>query len=43
VNAVRLALGTLTVLPVRAPVVDRQVAGRAMVLAPLVGLLLALG
>jgi adenosylcobinamide-GDP ribazoletransferase len=42
VNAVRLALGTLTVLPVRAPVVDRQVAGRAMALAPLVGLLLAL-
>ena len=41
-NAVRLALGTLTVLPVRAPVVDRQVAGRAMALAPLVGLLLAL-
>ena len=41
-NAVRLALGTLTVLPVRAPVVDRRVAGRAMVLAPLVGLLLAL-
>ncbi len=41
-NAVRLALGTLTVLPVRAPEVDRQVAGRAMVLAPLVGLLLAL-
>ena len=41
-NAVRLALGTLTVLPVRAPVVDREVAGRAMALAPLVGLLLAL-
>jgi len=42
VNALRLALGTLTVLPVRAPVVDRRVAGRAMVLAPLVGLVLAL-
>jgi len=42
VNALRLAVGTLTVLPVRAPEVDRQVAGRAMVLAPLVGLLLAL-
>lgn len=41
-NAVRLAVGTLTVLPVRAPAVDREVAGRAMVLAPLVGLLLAL-
>jgi adenosylcobinamide-GDP ribazoletransferase len=42
VNALRLAFGTLTVLPVRAPVVDRRVAGRAMVLAPLVGLALAL-
>ncbi|HEX4976423.1 MAG TPA: adenosylcobinamide-GDP ribazoletransferase [Nocardioides sp.] len=40
-NALRLALGTLTVLRVRPPVVDRVVAGRAMVLAPLVGLLLA--
>lgn len=41
-NAVRLALGTLTVLPVRPPAsVDRRTAGRAMVLAPLVGLLLA--
>ncbi|MGN6575893.1 MAG: adenosylcobinamide-GDP ribazoletransferase, partial [Nocardioides sp.] len=40
-DAVRLALGTLTVLPVRAPVVDRVSAGRAMVLAPVVGLLLA--
>jgi adenosylcobinamide-GDP ribazoletransferase len=39
-DAVRLALGTLTVLPVRAPVVDRVSAGRAMVLAPVVGLLL---
>ena len=41
VNALRLAFGTLTVLPVRAPVVDRRTAGRAMVLAPLVGLVLA--
>lgn len=40
-DAVRLALGTLTVLPVRPPQrVDRRTAGRAMVLAPLVGLLL---
>lgn len=41
-NAVRLAVGTLTVLPVRAPRVDRRTAGRAMVLAPLVGLGLGL-
>ncbi len=40
VNALRMAVGTLTVVPVRAPVVDRVTAGRAMVLAPLVGLLL---
>ena len=41
VNALRLALGTLTVLPVRPPSsVDRRTAGRAMVLAPLVGLVL---
>lgn len=41
-DAVRLALGTLTVLPVRPPThVDRRTAGRAMVLAPLVGLALA--
>jgi adenosylcobinamide-GDP ribazoletransferase len=41
VNALRLALGTLTVLPVRPPSsVDRRTAGRAMVLAPLVALLL---
>ena len=41
VNAWRLALGTLTVLPVRPPSsVDRRTAGRAMVLAPLVALLL---
>lgn len=39
-NAVRMAVGTLTVLPVRAPKVDRVTAGRAMVLAPAVGLLL---
>ena len=40
-NALRLALGTLTVLPVRPPsAVDRRTAGRAMVLAPLVALLL---
>lgn len=41
-NALRLAVGTLTVFRVPAPEVDREVAGRAMVLAPLVGLLLAL-
>ncbi len=40
-HPLRLAFGTLTVLPVRAPVVDRTVAGRAMLLAPLVGLALA--
>lgn len=40
VNAIRMAVGTLTVLPVRAPAVDRVTAGRAMVLAPAVGLLL---
>lgn len=41
-DAVRLALGTFTVLPLRAPRrVDGVVAGRAMLLAPLVGLLLA--
>lgn len=40
-DALRLCLGTLTVLRVRPPsVVDRRVAGLAMVLAPLVGLLL---
>ena len=39
-NALRLAVGTLTVFPVRPPAVDRATAGRAMVLAPLVGLLL---
>ncbi len=42
-DAVRLAVGTLTVVPVRAPVVvDRTVAGRAMLLAPLVAVLPAL-
>ncbi len=40
--ALRLALTTLTVLPVRGPTtLDRTVAGRAMALAPLVGVLLA--
>ncbi|GII01915.1 adenosylcobinamide-GDP ribazoletransferase [Planobispora takensis] len=33
----RLAVGTLTVFPVRPGVVDRRAGGRAMVLAPLVG------
>jgi adenosylcobinamide-GDP ribazoletransferase len=42
-DALRLAVGTLTRIPVPAPrSVDRRVAGRAMLLAPLVGLLLAL-
>ncbi|HET8719199.1 MAG TPA: adenosylcobinamide-GDP ribazoletransferase [Nocardioidaceae bacterium] len=42
-EAWRLAVGTLSVLPVRPPTrVDRQVAGRAMLLAPAVGLLVAL-
>ena len=42
-NALRLSLGTLTVLPVRVPgSLDRTTAGRAMLLAPLVGLLLGL-
>lgn len=41
-SAWRLAVGTLTVVPVRAPAaVDRAVAGRAMVLAPLAVLPLA--
>ncbi|TQS30856.1 adenosylcobinamide-GDP ribazoletransferase [Microbispora sp. KK1-11] len=38
----RLAVGTLTVFPVRPVEVDRAVAGRAMSLAPLVGVLLGL-
>jgi len=42
-SAWRLAVGTLTVIPVRPPdVVDRTVAGRAMALAPLAALPLAL-
>ncbi|WP_093174586.1 adenosylcobinamide-GDP ribazoletransferase [Sinosporangium album] len=36
----RLAFGVLSVVPVRFPQVDRASAGRAMVLAPLVGLVL---
>lgn len=40
-DAVRLAVGTLSVLPAPMPrKVDRAVAGRAMVLAPVVGLVL---
>lgn len=42
-DSVRLAVGTLTRIPVPAPrTVDRRVAGRAMLLAPVVGLLLSL-
>jgi adenosylcobinamide-GDP ribazoletransferase len=42
-DALRLAFGTLTVLPVRPPrTVDRRTAGRAMVLAPVVALVLGL-
>jgi adenosylcobinamide-GDP ribazoletransferase len=42
VSPLRLLLGTLTVLPVRAPAtVDRRTAGRAMALSPLAGLVLA--
>jgi adenosylcobinamide-GDP ribazoletransferase len=41
-DALRLAFGTLTVVPVRPPDrVDRRTGGQAMVLAPLVGLLLS--
>ena len=41
-DAVRLAFGTLTILPVHPPgQVDRRTAGWAMALAPLVGLVLA--
>jgi adenosylcobinamide-GDP ribazoletransferase len=41
-DAVRLAVGTLTVLPVSPPrAVERRTAARAMALAPLVGLALA--
>jgi adenosylcobinamide-GDP ribazoletransferase len=40
-DAVRLAVGTLSVLPAGLPSqVDRRVAGRAMLLAPLVGLII---
>jgi adenosylcobinamide-GDP ribazoletransferase len=39
-RGLRLALSWLTVLPVPAPVVDRRVAGAAIAVAPLVGLLL---
>ncbi|MFG1944722.1 adenosylcobinamide-GDP ribazoletransferase [Nonomuraea sp. NPDC048826] len=39
-EGLRLALGTLTVFPVRVNRVDRAVAGRAMALAPAVGLAL---
>jgi adenosylcobinamide-GDP ribazoletransferase len=40
-DALRLVFGTLTVLPVRPPsAVDRRVAGRAMALAPVAGLVL---
>ncbi|MGX1774683.1 adenosylcobinamide-GDP ribazoletransferase [Nocardia brasiliensis] len=43
-NGVRLAISWLTVLPVRGPeTVDRVVAGRAIALAPLVGVLLGAG
>ncbi len=42
-DPMRLLFGTLTILPVHAPrAVDRDVAGRAMLLAPLAGLTLAL-
>jgi adenosylcobinamide-GDP ribazoletransferase len=42
-DSLRLAFGTLTRIPVPAPrTVDGRVAGRAMLLAPIVGLLLAL-
>ncbi len=41
VDSVRLAIGTLTVLPVAPPrIVDRKSAGRAMLLAPVVGAML---
>jgi adenosylcobinamide-GDP ribazoletransferase len=41
-DALRLAFGTLTILPVQPPErVDPRTAGRAMVLAPVVGLVLA--
>ncbi|GAA4830292.1 hypothetical protein GCM10023201_17510 [Actinomycetospora corticicola] len=39
-GAVRLALSLFSVVPVRADVVDRRTAGRALTLAPVVGLVL---
>ncbi|MFI6497236.1 adenosylcobinamide-GDP ribazoletransferase [Nonomuraea typhae] len=39
-DGLRFAVGTLSVFPVRVSRVDREVAGRAMTLAPLVGLAL---
>jgi adenosylcobinamide-GDP ribazoletransferase len=40
-DAIRLAFGTLSVLPAGVPsTVDRRVAGRAMLLAPLIGLVI---
>ncbi|WP_219516323.1 adenosylcobinamide-GDP ribazoletransferase [Nonomuraea ceibae] len=39
-DGLRFAVGTLSVFPVRVERVDREVAGRAMALAPLVGLAL---
>lgn len=43
IDALRLAIGTLTVLPAGMPSrVDRTVAGRAMMLAPFVGLIIGL-
>lgn len=42
IDSLRLMLGTLTILPVRPPAtLTKRVAGRAMVLAPLAGALLA--
>ncbi|GAA0932343.1 adenosylcobinamide-GDP ribazoletransferase [Nonomuraea longicatena] len=41
-DGLRFAVGTLTAVPVRVTRVDRTVAGRAMLLAPLVGLALGL-
>ncbi|MEV4108897.1 adenosylcobinamide-GDP ribazoletransferase [Nonomuraea sp. NPDC049695] len=41
-EGLRLAVGTLSVFPVRVQRVDREVAGHAMVLAPAVGLVLGL-
>ncbi|MGP3962577.1 adenosylcobinamide-GDP ribazoletransferase [Nonomuraea sp. 3N208] len=40
VHGLRFAVGTLSVLPVRVERVDREVAGQAMTLAPVVGLAL---